>query len=329
MAKFKMKSIKMLSNNKHTTLNFSNSGRSLSSSPLRVEPETEGEVTWNPETITGTENQAVEGGVNQITNYNQTGNQNFNDSGELLPNEEYAKKKLDPEYIKQEELYKERQKEIERQRSETKFIPDDPNPSATIEESDPVEKNYQLKQYVFASNYGFGSDAGFGKRAIRETGAFPDADSAYEAMSMNDGDDFGGLYNEMYVVNDDGTRTLVKGGPKTTVKENLPRWDKETRKVVPGYGKTEFTTERDESFPDMQNLYANKFKNDEVREERESERERRGFEAQAERKYQREQSISKKEEEKASRAAIIAEKKRIAIEKVNKNRAAKGLKLIE
>ena len=167
MAKFKMKGIKMLSNNKHTTLNFSNSGRSLSSSPLRVEPETEGEVTWNPETITGTETQAVEGGTNQITNFNQTGNQNFNDSGELLPDEEYAKKKLDPEYIKKEAEYIERQKELERQRSETEFIPDDPNPSATIEESDPVEKNYQLKQYIFASNYGFGSPGGFGQRALR------------------------------------------------------------------------------------------------------------------------------------------------------------------
>ena len=329
MAKFKMKGIKMLSNNKHTTLNFSNSGRSLSSSPLRVEPETEGEVTWNPETITGTENQAVEGGVNQITNYNQTGNQNFNDSGDQLSNEEYAKKKLDPEYIKQEELYKERQKEIERQRSETKFIPDDPNPSASVVESEPpAPKNYQLKQYVFASNYGFGSDAGFGKRAIRETGAFPDADSAYKAMSMNDGDDFSEMYNEMYVINEDNTRTLVKGGPQTTVRGNL-NWDKKTGKVTREEGTSEFTTSADEDFPDMENLFANKFKNDEVREERESERERRGFEAQAERKYQIEQAKAKREEEKASKAAIVAEKKRIAKEKVNKNRAAKGLKLIE
>ena len=260
MAKFKMKGIKMLSNNKHTTLNFSNSGRSLSSSPLRVEPETEteGEVTWNPETITGTEIQAVEGGTNQITNFNQTGNQNFNDSGELLPDEEYEKLKQDPEYEKKEAEYIERQNEIERQRSETKFIPNDPNPSAEIEESDPVEKNYQLKQYIFASNYGFGSPGGFGQRALRETGQFLNAETAYEQMSMNDGDNFGGLYNEMYVVNDDGTRTLVKGGPTTTTHEDLPRWDKDLGKVVPGYGSTEFTTQRDESFPDMQELYKNK-----------------------------------------------------------------------
>ena len=326
MAKFKMKGIKMLSNNKHTTLNFSNSGRSLSSSPLRVEPETEGEVTWNPETVGSVENQAVAGGVNQITNYNQTGNQNFNDSGDKLSNEDYEKLKQDPEYIKKEQLYLERQKEIERQRSETEFIPDDPNPSATPEPT--VEKNQTLQRYVFASNQQGGSMAGFGRTASQSTGEYLNEEDAYKALSMHEGTDYSKVYNEMYLVNPDGTRSLVKGGPKTTTRQNM-QWNPETKKIERLEGTSDFTTSPDESFPDMENLYANMFKTWDLKEEKSNERERRGFEAQAERKYQIEQAKAKREEEKASKAAIVAEKKRIAKEKVNENRAAKGLKLIE
>lgn len=187
MSKFKLKPMSSLMN--------------YSLSPLNISS-----TKWNPEKLVSTREEVVEGGKNIIKDYEKTGEYNFKDSEELMPNEEYAKLKLDPEYIKKENKYIEKKDPLIKTRSETEFIPD------LNKTPEPVEK--ELGTYFYGESSGAGS---FGRQQTYKKGNYTDADHAYNKMKNKSTSDDARQYYELYKLNKDGEKELVKTNPEITM----------------------------------------------------------------------------------------------------------------
>jgi len=188
MTKFKLKPMSSLINYSLSPLNTSS-------------------TKWNPEKLVSTREEVVEGGKNIIKDYEKTGESNFEDSEELMPNEEYAKLKLDPEYIKKEKSYIEKKDPLIETRSETEFIPNDLNKPL-----EPVDK--ELGTYFYGESEGAGSS---GRGQTYKKGRYTDADHAYNTMKNESTSDDARQYYELYKLNEDGEKELVKTSPEITL----------------------------------------------------------------------------------------------------------------
>ena len=224
MGKFKMKGLSRVIN-----------------SPLSVESKGVSETIWNPEEVSNVSTEKVDGGVNTITDYMQTGKSTFNDSKEILPNDVYAKLKKDPSYIKKELEYINRNKPLEKSRQEIEFTPD-------------LNQTTDLKQYFYATNPGGGSPGGFGNISNTSTGKFASKEDAFKYFTKDDYNK--SQYYEMYDEDELGNRNLVQGGENPVEVPNR-KYDPKTGKIIIMDGTKTFTRKRDENFPNMNEIYKN------------------------------------------------------------------------
>ena len=224
MGKFKMKGLSRVIN-----------------SPLNVESKGVYETTWNPEEVSNVSNEDVEGGVNTITDYTQTGKSTFNDSNEVLPDDVYAELKKDPDYLKKEQEYINRNKPLIKNRQEVKFTPD-------------LNQTTDLKQYFYATNPGGGSPGGFGNVSNTSTGKFASKEDAFKYFTKDDYNK--SQYYEMYDEDELGNRNLVQGGENPVEVPNR-KYDPKTGKIIIMDGTKTFTRKRDENFPNMNEIYKN------------------------------------------------------------------------
>ena len=236
MGKFKMKGLSRVIN-----------------SPLNVESKGDGETTWNPEEVFNVSTEKVDGGFNTITDYLQTGESTFDDSKEILPNEVYAKLKQDPNYIKKELEYINRNKPLEKNRTEVEFTPD-LEQTPDLNQTTDLEQPKSLKQYFYATNPGGGSPGGFGNVSNTSTGKFASQEDAFKYFTKDNYNE--SQYYEMYDEDDKGNRNLVQGG-ETPIEVPNRRYDPKTGKIIIMDGKKMFTRKRDKDFPNMNELYKN------------------------------------------------------------------------